>query len=411
MKFPIVLLCLASAAGSALAVDHTRSVGEPYALAGKRLVFTNWYYIRPGQIDWKDDAGKSVHDGFKDSDRYSYVDLNRSGTPLIEIVSEPDMRSSDEAYAFLTELKQVLQYIAVSTCDMEKGHLRCDANVSVRLRGTDRLGTRTELKNINSFRFVQHAVDHEIARQLRLVDGGGRVEQETRLWDADAGQSAPLRTKEEANDYRYFPDPDLPPLVVGADLMGGILKSLPELPVARYQRYQSEHALSADDARTMVSERALADYFDAACAAHPGAGSGKTLANWILTELLGALNADGKSIAETPVPPRMLSELVQLIEDGTISGKIGKDVFEECYRTGAAPAAVVEAKGLKQISDEATLGPIVDQIVTANPKQAEGYAAGKDGLFGFFVGQVMKATQGRANPNVTTALLKKRLGR
>jgi aspartyl-tRNA(Asn)/glutamyl-tRNA(Gln) amidotransferase subunit B len=331
--------------------------------------------------------------------------------PLVEVVSQPELASADEAAEFMRALHRLVRWLDISEADMEKGQLRCDANVSVRRRGEDRLGTRTELKNINSFRFVHHAVEHEIARQLRLLDSGGRVEQETRLWDADAGQSAPLRTKEEANDYRYFPDPDLPPLVVGADLMGGILKSLPELPVARFQRYQAEHALSADDARTLVSERALADYFDAACAAHPGGGSGKMLGNWVLTELLGALNADGKSIAEAPVSPQMLSALVQLIEDGTISGKIGKDVFEECYKTGAAPADVVEAKGLKQISDEATLWPIVDQIVTANPKQAEGYASGKDGLFGFFVGQVMKATQGRANPNVTTALLKKRLGR
>ena len=358
------------------------------------------------RIHLEEDAGKNTHVG-----QISHVDLNRAGVPLVEVVSAPELTSADEAAEFMRALHRLVRWLDISEADMEKGQLRCDANVSVRLRGEDRLGTRTELKNINSFRFVHHAVEHEIARQLRIVDGGGKVDQETRLWDATLGQSAPLRSKEEANDYRYFPDPDLPPLVVGVDLMAGILKSLPELPVVRFERYQREHKLSPDDARTLVSERALAEYFDAACAAHPGQDSGKILANWILTELLGALNADGKSIAETPVSPDMLSQLVQLIQDGTISGKIGKEVFEETYKTGQAPLAIVEAKGLKQISDEATLWPIVDQIVTANPKQAEGYAAGKDGLFGFFVGQVMKATQGRANPNVTTSLLKKRLGR
>jgi aspartyl-tRNA(Asn)/glutamyl-tRNA(Gln) amidotransferase subunit B len=293
---------------------------------------------------------------------------------------------------------------------MEKGQMRCDANVSVRMRGEDRLGTRTELKNINSFRFVQNAIEHEIARQIRILDGGGRVMRETRLWDADTGTSATMRSKEEANDYRYFPDPDLPPLVVDGDTMSAVLRSLPELPSARFHRY-TKQGISPDDARTLIGERALADYFDAALGGHAKEGSAKILANWILTELLGALNAAGHSIAESPMTPATLSELVALVETGTISGKIGKDVFAHSYKTGESPRAYVERSGLQQISDEAQLWEIIDRIVTANPKQATDYAGGKDGLFGFFVGQVMKQTQGRANPVLTTDLLHKRLGR
>jgi aspartyl-tRNA(Asn)/glutamyl-tRNA(Gln) amidotransferase subunit B len=283
--------------------------------------------------------------------------------------------------------------------------------VSVRRRGEDRLGTRTELKNINSFRFVHNAIEHEVMRQIRILEEGGRIVQETRLWDATAGASASMRTKEEANDYRYFPDPDLPPLVVDAQMMGGVLHALPELPVARFERYQRDHGLSADDARTLVSERALADYFDAAVKAHPGDKSGRMIANWMLTELLGALNAEGKDIAGSPMTPQTLSSLIVLVEDGTISGKIGKEIFEESYRTGEAPAAIVDRRGVRQISDEAELAKIVDKVVAGSPKQVEGYLAGKDGLFGFFVGQVMKETQGRANPVITSDLLRKRLGR
>jgi aspartyl-tRNA(Asn)/glutamyl-tRNA(Gln) amidotransferase subunit B len=294
---------------------------------------------------------------------------------------------------------------------MEKGQMRCDANVSIRLRGEERLGTRTELKNINSFRFVQNAVDNEILRQIRIVESGGRVTRETRLWDADTGTSASMRSKEEANDYRYFPDPDLPPLVVDGDVMAAILRGLPELPSARFTRYRQQHGLSADDARTLVSDRALAEYFDLACKVHPGESSGRMLANWMLTELLGALNASNTDIAQSPMPPSTLSELVRLIEVGTISGKIGKEVFEESFKTGEAPTQIVERKGLQQISDEAALWEIVDRVVGKNPKQADEYANGKDGLFGFFVGQVMKETKGRANPVVTSELMRKRLGR
>jgi len=362
--------------------------------------------VKLTRIHLEEDAGKNTHVG-----AVSHVDLNRAGIPLVEVVSEPMLTSAEEAAEFMRSLHRLVRWLEISEADMEKGQLRCDANVSVRLRGEDRLGTRTELKNINSFRFVQNAVDHEIARQLRIVDSGGRIERETRLWDADAGQSAPMRSKEEANDYRYFPDPDLPPLVVDAELMAGILRTLPELPGARFERYQKEHGLSPDDARTLVSDRALADYFDAACTAHPGERSGRMIANWMLTELLGALNADGKDIAQSPMPAAMLSALVVLVESGTISGKIGKEIFTESYASGEAPLAIVERRGVQQISDEAALWEVVDRVVKANPKQAEGYASGKDGLFGFFVGAVMKETQGRANPIITSDLLHKRLGR
>jgi aspartyl-tRNA(Asn)/glutamyl-tRNA(Gln) amidotransferase subunit B len=357
------------------------------------------------RIHLEEDAGKNIHVG-----SVSHVDLNRAGVPLVEVVSAPELTSAEQAAEFMRSLHRLVRWLDISEADMEKGQMRCDANVSVRRRGEDRLGTRTELKNINSFRFVRDAIEHEIARQIRIVDGGGTITQETRLWDPDAGTSQPMRSKEQAEDYRYFPDPDLPPLVIDAALMGATLKGLPELPTARFARYQREHQLSADDARTLVSERALSEYFDTAVESS-GLRSGKMLANWILTELLGALNADGRSIGASPVPPEQLSELVHLIEDGTISGKIGKDVFAECYRTGEAPRAIVERAGLQQVSDEATLGPIVDRVIAANPKQAAAFRAGKDGLFGFFVGAVMKETHGRANPVITSDLLHKRLGR
>jgi aspartyl-tRNA(Asn)/glutamyl-tRNA(Gln) amidotransferase subunit B len=339
--------------------------------------------IKLQRIHLEEDAGKNIHVG-----SVSHVDLNRAGVPLVEVVTAPELTSSEEAAEFMRSLHRLVRWLEISEADMEKGQLRCDANVSVRLRDEDRLGTRTELKNINSFKFVQNAIDHEIARQLRLIDSGGLVQRETRLWDAALGQSAPMRSKEEANDYRYFPDPDLPPLVVDGGTMANILRALPELPAARFERYRKMQNLSADDARTLVGDRALADYYDLAIKAHPG-DTGRTIANWILTELLGALNAGGITVAQSPMPPERLAALVVLVETGLISGKIGKEIFEESYRTGEEPAAIVQR----------------------HQKQAEEYASGKDGLFGFFVGQVMKETQGRANPVMATDLLHKRLGR
>ena len=357
------------------------------------------------RIHLEEDAGKNTHVGAT-----SHVDLDRAGVPLVEVVTEPVMHTPEEAAEFVRALHGLVRWLGISEADMEKGQLRCDANVSVRRRGEDRLGTRTELKNINSFRFIQHAVEHEIARQLRLLDGGGRVERETRLWDAVAGQSQTMRTKEEANDYRYFPDPDLPPLVVDPAQLDAIERGLPELPAARFRRY-TRSGVGADEARTLVGERALADYMDAVVAAHGDEASAKVIGNWILTELLGALRAAGLEVAASPLAPVTLAALVRLVEDGTISGKIGKEVFEESFRTGEAPAAIVERRGVQQISNEAELGAIVERVVTGNQRQADGYAGGNDKLFGFFVGQVMKETGGRANPVLTTTLLKKRLGR
>jgi aspartyl-tRNA(Asn)/glutamyl-tRNA(Gln) amidotransferase subunit B len=361
--------------------------------------------VRLQRIHLEEDAGKNIHAG-----QFSHVDLNRAGVPLVEVVTSPEITSAEDAAEFMRSLNRLVRWLGISEADMEKGQMRCDANVSVRMRGEDRLGTRTETKNINSFRFVQNAIEHEIARQVRILESGGRITQETRLWDAQAGTSATMRTKEEANDYRYFPDPDLPPLVVDGSVMGTILRSLPELPAPRFTRYVAS-GLAPDDAKTLVSDRALAEYFDMTCEIHPGDGSSKTIANWMLHELLGALNADGKTIALSPMQPSTLSELIVMIENGTISGKIGKEVFEESYKTGAPPREIVETKGLQQISDEPALWEIIDRIVSKNEKQATEYAKGKDGLFGFFVGQVMKETKGRANPVMTSDLLHKRLGR
>ena len=361
--------------------------------------------VKLTRIHLEEDAGKNLHVG-----AISHVDLNRAGVPLVEVVSAPELTSADEAAEFMRSLHRLVRWLDISEADMEKGQLRCDANVSVRLRGEDRLGTRTELKNINSFKFVHHAIEHEIERQCRILDDGGRVERETRLWDADLGASAPLRSKEEANDYRYFPDPDLPPLVVDGGMMGGILRTLPELPTARFVRYQHELGVPADDARTLISDRALADFFDAAMKLFPGK-TGRPIANWMLTELLGALHAQGKQIAQSPMGPETLAALVELVETGVISGKTGKEVFEESYRSGEAPEAIVTRRGVQQISDQAALWDVINRVVASNPRQAEQYTLGKDSLFGFFVGAVMKETNGRANPIVTGELLRKRLGR
>jgi aspartyl-tRNA(Asn)/glutamyl-tRNA(Gln) amidotransferase subunit B len=363
--------------------------------------------VKLQRIHLEEDAGKTTHVGVS-----SHVDLNRAGVPLVEVVTAPEIGSVEEAGEFMRSLHRLVRWLEISEADMEKGQLRCDANVSVRLRGEDRLGTRTELKNINSFRFVENAIESEIVRQIRILEGGGRIMRETRLWDAERGQSQSMRSKEEANDYRYFPDPDLPPMVVDGAIMGSILRTLPELPSVRFDRYQRAHGISPIDARTLVSERALADFFDATVAAHPGETSGRTIANWVLTELLGALRASGLPVARSPMSPATLSALIVLVENGTISGKIGKEIFEESYRTGEAPAAILERSGASQISDVAVLWEIINRVVAANPKQAEAYTVGgKDGLFGFFVGAVMKETKGRANPVITSDLLHKRLGR
>jgi aspartyl-tRNA(Asn)/glutamyl-tRNA(Gln) amidotransferase subunit B len=368
------------------------------------LVGTRRMAIRLQRIHLEEDAGKSSHEGST-----SQLDLNRAGIPLVEVVTAPELASAEEAAELMRSLHRLVRWLEISEADMEKGQMRCDANVSVRRRGEDRLGTRTELKNINSFRFVHKAIEHEILRQVRILESGGRVIQETRLWDAMGGVSFPMRSKEDANDYRYFPDPDLPPLVVDTAMMGAVLKALPELPGARFERYQAQLGVSPDDARTLVSERALSEFFEAAVAARrPDAAPrerGRAVANWLLTELLGALNSDERGIEDAPLGPRALAELVDLIEDGTISGKIGKEVFEACYASGESPAEFVESKGLRQISNEAELLAVIEQVLNKNAKQAADYRAGKETLFGFFVGQIMKATGGRANPQLASELL------
>jgi aspartyl-tRNA(Asn)/glutamyl-tRNA(Gln) amidotransferase subunit B len=330
--------------------------------------------------------------------------------PLVEVVTEPVIASAEHAADFMRSLHRLVRWLDVSEADMEKGQLRCDANVSIRPRGATALGTRTELKNINSFRFVQHAIDHEIARQVRIVEGGGRVERETRLWDAELGRSASMRGKEEANDYRYFPDPDLPPLVVTEDAIARATLALPVLPAARFARYQ-QLGVSADDARTLVSDRALADFYDAGCAAlgTAAARAGKPLASWLLVELIGKLHGDARALGDSPVTAAGLAGLVALVDDGTLSGKLAKEVFAEAYASGDAPADIASRKGLRQITDVAELGKAVDEVIAGSPKQVQTYRGGKDQLLGYFVGAVMKATSGRANPALVTQLLKDRL--
>jgi aspartyl-tRNA(Asn)/glutamyl-tRNA(Gln) amidotransferase subunit B len=350
--------------------------------------------VRLTRIHMEEDAGKSMHG----SAGTSLVDLNRAGIPLCEVVSEPDLRSADEAAEFMRALRQLVRYLGVSDGDMEKGQLRCDANVSIRPAGSETLGTRTELKNINSFRFVKAAIEHEIARQIRVLEGGGAITQETRLWDADAGISQSMRSKEEAEDYRYFPDPDLPPLEVSEELLSRVRGELPELPAARFDRLVDELGLSEDDARTLTAERSLADYFDRALAAYDDPSGAKPIANWILGELLRELGKEGKSAADAPIAPADLAGLVRLIADDTISGKIGKDVFADMFASGESAAAIVERDGLRQITDTSAIEGICREVVDANPAQAAAYRGGKDKMLGFFVGQVMKQTGGKANP-------------
>ena len=359
------------------------------------------------RVHMEDDAGKSIHDGFRDSDKYSYVDLNRCGTPLIEIVSEPDMRSADEAYAYLTELKLALQFAAVSTCDMEKGHLRCDANVSVRLKGAEEFGTKAEIKNVNSFRFVKLAIEYEIARQAAIVDGGGIVKQETRLYDPHSGETAGMRSKEHAHDYRYFPEPDLVPLRVSEAWLEKIRSTMPELPARRRMRFTEEYGLREYDAQVLTATREVADYYEKAAAV---SGDPRAAANWVTGELAGVLNAEGKSIEESPVTAEHLGELITLIRKGEISNKLAKEIFAKMLAGGETAAVIIEREGLKQISDTGALEKIVEEALAANPKQVEQYRSGKTAVIGFLVGQVMKASRGQANPAAVNELLKTKLG-
>ena len=352
------------------------------------------------RIHLEDDAGKSIHDGFKDSDRYTYVDLNRSGTPLIEIVSDPDIRSSEEAYEYLSELKQVMQYVAVSECDMEKGQLRCDANVSVRLKGAEKFGTKAEVKNLNSFRFAKMALDYEIARQVALIESGGRVEQETRLYNVATGETVGMRSKEHAHDYRYFPEPDLVPLRVSDTWLERIREAMPELPADKRRRFVADYGLREYDAQVLTATRAISDYFEQAAAV---AGDPRSTANWVTGELMSMPDAFDK------ITPQATGALVRKINEGEISGKMAKDIFTKMYQTGDSPETIIEREGLRQISDTGALEKIIDEIIAANPKQLEQYKAGKTTVIGYFVGQVMKASKGQANPAAVNELLKAKL--
>jgi aspartyl-tRNA(Asn)/glutamyl-tRNA(Gln) amidotransferase subunit B len=367
------------------------------------------------------DAGKSLHDVRPDA---TLVDLNRSGVGLMEIVSEPDLRSAAEAVAFMRKLRSILRYLGTCDGNMEEGSLRCDANVSVRRPGAP-LGTRCEIKNLNSMRFVGRAIEYEARRQVELLEAGGTVEQETRLFDVERGETRSMRTKEEAHDYRYFPDPDLLPLELDEALITAIRRTLPELPDAKRARFMAEYGLSAYDAEVLITEQAAAEYFEAALGRRdaaqaplarsaPGATAGaardpKLVANWILTELFGALNRAGRDLARCPITPENLGRLVDQIQDGTISGRIAKDVFSQMFETGADPASLVEQKGLKQISDAGAIERVAEQIIAANPDQVEKLKSNPK-IFGWFVGQVMKATEGQANPQLVNQVLREKLG-
>jgi len=356
------------------------------------------------RIHMEEDAGKNIHE---EKGPYSFVDLNRTGVPLMEIVSEPDMSTPAEAAEYMKKLRTILRYLGVCDGNMEQGSLRCDANVSVRPVGQKELGVKVEVKNINSFKFVERALAYEIKRQLKAVEDGTPIVQETRLWDSDKEFTASMRSKEEAHDYRYFPDPDLVPLAVPEKWIEEIRASLPELPDARRERFIGEHGLSEQDASMLTEERAMADWFEDAVKA--GAAP-KAAANWIMTELLKLLNQDGKSIEESPLKPAQLAGMLKLVDEGTISGKIAKTVFSEMYSSGKDADAIVKEKGLVQISDTGELEKAVDEVIASSPDEVARFKGGDQKLMGFFVGQIMKATKGKANPKLVNELLRKKLG-
>jgi aspartyl-tRNA(Asn)/glutamyl-tRNA(Gln) amidotransferase subunit B len=354
----------------------------------------------------EEDAGKSLHEGLAHA---SGIDLNRAGTPLLEIVSEPDLRSAKEAVAYMKKIHTLVRYLEICDGNMQEGSFRCDANVSVRPRGREKFGTRAEIKNLNSFRFVEKAIQYEVARQIDLIESGGTVVQETRLYDSDKGETRSMRSKEEANDYRYFPDPDLLPLVIEDAFIETVRASLPELPDEKAARFAHDFGLSVYDAGVLSSSRELGAYFEAVVAA-AGAVHAKLAANWVMGELSSALNRDNLDIDASRVGPPALAGLLARIVDATISGKIAKEVFEAMWSEGSSADEVIAAKGLRQITDSGAIEAVIDAVMNANPKQLADYRAGKDKLFGFFVGQVMKATEGKANPAQLNDLLKAKLG-
>jgi aspartyl-tRNA(Asn)/glutamyl-tRNA(Gln) amidotransferase subunit B len=358
------------------------------------------------RLHLEDDAAKNLHEGFPDSAEKSYVDYNRGGTPLAEIVSEPDLRSPVEAHAYLTALKEVMLYTEVSDCNMEEGSLRCDANVSVRRRGAEKLGTKAEVKNLNSFRFLQRALEYEIERQIGLLESGGRVMQETRLWNVAAGRTEPMRSKEFAHDYRYFPEPDLLPVRVSAAWQEEIARSMPELPDAKRKRFVREHGITPYDAGVLASTRELADYFEAVVRA---GAPGKSAANWIQVELLRLLKDAGKEITDSPVPPAEFATLIAKVESGEINAASGKKVFTRMFETGKPAAEIIAAEGFAQVSDTGEIERWCREVIEKNPDNVAKYRAGNEGVFKFFVGQVMRASRGQANPQTVNDTLKRLL--
>ncbi len=358
------------------------------------------------RIHMEEDAGKLIHGINLGSPGKSYVDFNRTGVPLCEVVSEPDMRSAEEARAYLTELKTILEYTEVSDCNMEKGSLRCDANVSIRPFGQKEFGTRAELKNLNSFKFIQKAIEYEVDRQTKILDQGETVKQETRLYDSDRNETLPMRSKEEAHDYRYFPDPDLVPIVINEDWVAELQNTMLELPEQKRERFIKSYGIPEYDVGVLTSSKHLADYFEQCASLFP---QPKIISNWLMGDLLRELKKDGKNIADCPVSPSALVDLLKLINSGTISGKIAKVVLEEMYQTQQLPDSIIEKKGLKQITDSSAIEKIVDQIIESNPSQVEEFKGGKEKVIGYLVGQVMQASKGKANPSMVNKLLKEKM--
>jgi aspartyl-tRNA(Asn)/glutamyl-tRNA(Gln) amidotransferase subunit B len=359
------------------------------------------------RVHMEEDAGKSLHEGFPDSDRKTYLDFNRSGVPLIEIVTEPDMRSAAEAAEFFTRLRAMLVWLGVNDGNMEEGSLRCDANVSVRPVGQERFGTKAEVKNVNSFKYLQKALEYEITRQIEVLREGGRVKQETRLFDSATGRTFSMRSKEEAHDYRYFPEPDLPPLVVTEARLAAVRETMPELPDARRKRFVADYAIPEYDAGVLTQSAALADYFEKTAAA---AGNAKAASNWIMGELLRTMKERGAAIEDVPLTPAALAGLIKVVDKGTISSSTAKDVFAKMYDSGRSADEIVKADGLAQIGDESTVLPFVRKVIEDHPDAVAQYRAGKQQTFGFLVGQVMKASRGKANPTLANQLLKQELG-
>ena len=381
---------------------------EPLGVNGYINIYINGIKKRIGltRIHMEEDAGKLIHGENLGSPEKSYVDFNRTGVPLCEVVSEPDLRSPEEARAYLGELKSILEYTQVSDCNMEEGSLRCDANISLRPKGQKKFGTRTELKNLNSFKFVQKAIEYEVERQAQVLDQGDQVIQETRLYDSNRGETFSMRSKEEAHDYRYFPDPDLVPVVLNETWVDEIKKTIPELPEQKRERFAIEYSLPKYDAGVLTSSRELANYFEKCTSLF---FKPKIISNWIMGDLLRELNKSNQAISKCPVSPNALANLLKLIDEGIISGNIAKSVFEEMYQTGKEPTAIIDEKGLKQITDDKAIEKMVEEVLQANLSQVDEYKKGKEKVLGFLVGQVMKKSKGKANPGTVNKLLKEKI--